>query len=138
MKKLPEWLINLAKKNKCPRCGSDIDINNIMGVGMKESSTKKGKDIMFFEYFCTNCEDVFLFELNFAPTEDILASILGSEGDGDFEGKPVAKSGITDREVGELKKFLKGCKYFEDFLLEIGVPKSDIEKYGKKIDRKEK
>ena len=136
MKKLPAWLRNLARKNSCPRCSTPIDIEHIMGMGVKESHKHKGKDVLFFEYFCTSCEDVFVFELDFAPTDDMLASMLGT--DEDEEELRVAKSGITDKEVNKLKEFLKKSKYFEDFLIEIGVSQSDIDKLGKRINCKGK
>ena len=135
MKKLPEWLKNLAKKYKCPRCGDQIKINKIIGIGIKESHTGKGKDVLFFEYFCEKCDDVYIFEVDFAPTDELLASMS----DYDVENEDsIIKSGIKDREVTELKKFLKSCKCYEDFLIEVGVSKSDIEKYGKYVNKKGK
>ena len=136
MKKLPEWLMNLAKKYTCPRCKTPINTAKIVRLGVKESYRDKGKDVLFFEYLCIDCDDVYVFELDFAPPEDLLMDMMEQGEECSFDHQENQKSGITDKEVNDLKKFMKKCKYWEDLLIEVGISKSDIKKYSKKTGNK--
>ena len=147
MKQVPEWLINLAKSYQCPRCNVPIDTNKIMSLGVKESHKYKGREVAFFEYFCENCQDSCIFELDFTNSGNAIPKMLKflteNEGDSSEEmekiidecygvknSKNSQKSGITDSEVKGIKSFLSSCKYWEDFLEEIGLSTEQIKKYS--------
>lgn len=148
MKKVPEWLVSLAKGYKCPKCNLPININRIMSLGVKESHQYKGREVVFFEYFCDNCQDSCIFELDFTDSDDFIPKMVDSlfdqQGGEDIDDivdeyysqSKVKRSGITDDEIKNIKKFLSSCKHWEDFLKEIGLTIEQIEKYSV-IDKKE-
>lgn len=164
MKEVPEWLVNLAKGYQCPKCNSPINIDKIISLGVKESHKYKDREVIFFEYFCEDCKDLCIFELDFSDSSGIIPKMLDSlsEDIGDIEdidndevGEEIeealnefygnssnkkkskdVKSGISDSEFKNIKSFLSDCKYWEDFLGEIGLSPELIDKYSK-VDNKE-
>jgi hypothetical protein len=155
MKKIPEWLASLAKDYECPKCHLPIDINRIMSLGVKESHKYKGREVVFFEYFCDSCQDSCIFELDFTDSDGFIPKMIDSlfeqQSDENIEEivdeyygqnkekmkeKREKRSGITDSEIKNMKKFLSNCKHWEDFLGEIGLTTEQIEKYSV-VDKKE-
>jgi len=142
-------LIKLAKKYECPRCHTPIDIDKIVGVGVKESYKIKGKDVIFFEYLCKNCDDMYVFELDFADMGNFLPKLLGEMKSGENEDVDDIdnlnvnnlvriKSKISNKEIKDVKKFLSSCRDFEDFMAEIGITKEQINEYGQYNKEKDK
>jgi len=156
MKKVPEWLASLAKDYECPKCNLPINIDRIISLGVKESHKYKKREVVFFEYFCDNCQDACIFELDFTDSEDFIPKMVDSlfekqddeqideqidEMVDEYYGRNKEKmkekrSGITDIEIKNMKKFLSNCKNWEAFLKEIGLTTEQIEKYSV-VDKKE-
>lgn len=149
MKDLPDWLAKLAKKYECPRCHLPIDIEKIVGLGVKQSYKDKNREVIFFEYLCDKCDDMYVFEIDFADMKDFLPKLLDevvSEDSiddikemldrGNFNRKTVSK--ISDREIKYMKKFLSSSKNFEEFMIEIGLTQDQINEYGQYNKEKDK
>jgi len=137
---LPKWLQRVLDESVCPACQAKADKTGVFALGVKEeihSKTKKTFLSLFFLYTCNKCKKASTFsglptsfddfienmlEVANSPTPSTVDNQSGEIFEDDNE------QGISDKEVQELKKSLKASKYFEDFLTDIGIDKSDLDK----------
>jgi hypothetical protein len=158
MQEIPEWIIKVigSEAMSCRSCNSNFTINNLISIGIQESSTPPHRDYLCIGFFCMKCKEMIIFELREMTLIDFAFEIIDqetsneihkSEDDkksslGQFINKKeskIKKSKITVKEIAEAKKFLElKCNTHEDFLIAMGMTPNEIKEYNYKRSGKEK
>lgn len=81
MNNIPQWIIELMKKEefKCPHCGEKFNSEHIMSLGVRHSIRETEKEVLFIEYFCSECKkqtDLEFTEMTLSDlAHDVMADI---------------------------------------------------------------
>ena len=155
MEDIPAWIIKVVEMEKleCRACKREFSIDDLMSIGIQESSKPPHKDTLCIGLFCSKCKELIIFELKEMNLINFAFDILEQErGDNIKRNRPKRKSSlfskdkdvenyrkknpikskITLKEVRESKKFLKNCKTHEEFMLALGMSLEEIKKYSYK------
>lgn len=158
MQEIPNWIIKVieVEKLKCRDCNKKFSSDNLMTIGVQESSRSPHKDYLCIGLYCTKCEELMVFELKEMSLIGFAFEILDQETSDKIkkksrddvptytrpENKKVAKrkrkkSSITRKEVLEARAFLEPEDLpYEEFLIALGMQPSEIKKYNyKKIEK---
>jgi hypothetical protein len=160
MKDIPEWIIRMVEADNlyCNKCRKTLRVENIISMGIHESSVEPHDDKLCVGVSCPECKDVTIFELKDMSLIEFAFEILdkGTKPDKpkkkvkdkgtdilkELSGRKPArkrivnkKSKITKKEVNEVRRFLDGAKTHEDVLVAMGMSPDQISKYNYKKDR---
>lgn len=149
MQQIPSWIMKIIKDEKltCNRCKGRFKVDNLMSIGIQESSREPHNDTLCIGMFCPGCKDLTIFELKEMALIEFAFEIMEQETDDKIKKRskksspailkkpsltptPVdQKSRITLRDVQETAKFLETHNH-EDCLSAMGFSKKEIEKYS--------
>ncbi len=154
---LPLWLTVALPELSCPHCNNVMRKENVLSVGVRQSTRRKTITVMFFEYECYSCDNRSVVELDKMTLDDFAKCIeRGSPLENGSDGaklelrrihsevssntnkkrprksRRTKKSKITKKEIKEVVKWVETCKTHHDFLLGIGLTEETIEKYSQK------
>ena len=158
MQEVPNWIFKVIEmeKLKCRECKSLFTSKNLMSISIQESSQPPHKDFLCIGLFCRDCRELMIFELKEMSLVDFAFDIVDQETSNkikkkDDEEVPAIlnnskkkigkkrrkRSRITNKEVNEIKKFLKPKDLTHDeFLIAMGMSPDEIEKYNFKAGGK--
>jgi len=148
--KLPKWMHDNFEKGECPVCKSALSEKGVQSHGIRDEKSKSSKHKMnythFYDYKCEKCKQRLVFSFS-TSLKDFIQDMqelesaemppqLSKEVDDSEELDDNAdfipkKSGISDEEVLELKKVLKGSYGLKEFFAKIGIPLTEVS--GKEI-----
>jgi len=159
MQEIPNWIIKVIKTEKliCRTCKEEFEVENLVSIGIQESSEPPHKDKLCIGMFCSRCKEIVIFELRETTLVNFAFEILDQETDNkikkiskkvidskfslpkDKKRKRSKRSKITLKEIEEIRKFLKpkDLKH-EEFLIALGMSPSEIKKYNYKRTKPEK
>lgn len=140
---LPRWAMSVLIDRCCPYCGATRNPAYVTGVGVRDISNEfsktvqKGNIALAFEYNCNFCNTTYQVTVDPKDTqvsaEDILNDILMAVEI--YLGRKVktttpkmSKTGITNKEIRDLKRILSESKTWNDFLNNIGISNDFIDK----------
>lgn len=133
MLEFPTWFDKMIPNICCPNCKSNIEKKYIAATGIRKS--KKSKDTSFFiQYDCFECAYISIIEISKTSMKEYISDMYSML----FNNKKCNKSKITQEEFDNMKKFLGSCQSHEEFMIEIGVSKEEIESKAKKKEKKDK
>ena len=159
MQDVPKWIIKVIEQESlvCRKCKMEFGTNNLISIGVHESSKPPHLDTLCIGMLCTKCNELIIFELkemslvDFAfemldqetankidkkTKKDVVRDIIDDLEEGQIKRrkrKKVKKSNITDDEVNEIRLFLKQKDLsHEDFLMALGMLPEEIDKYNYK------
>jgi len=152
MNEVPKWVIKLISSEKltCNECELLFKTEQLMSIGVQESTQGKHNDVMCIGMFCPKCKELTIFELKdmslveFAfeildqnsmvdsMTDDIVSENKKSSLDpGPKNNNKIKrkKSKITAKEIDDIRKYLKPKNLLhEDFLIAMGMSVEEVEK----------
>ena len=156
MQEIPNWIIKVIEMEKlqCKTCDIRFNGDNLMAISIQESSRSPHKDYLCIGLYCGKCKELMLFELKEMSLVEFAFEILDQETSDkikknskndtsafknssktDSKKKIVRKkrnkkSSITQKEVLEVRKFLKPKDLLhEEFLIALGMLPEEIRKY---------
>ena len=153
MEEIPIWIIEVIEREGllCRICNKKFNTNNLMSIGIQESSRPPHKDWLFIGLFCNKCKELIIFEVKEMSLLNFAFEILDQETSNKIKKKDqkedieeyvsselkvpkkkiIKKSKITLAEIEDIKKFLKpkDLKH-EDFLIAMGMSTEEIHKYN--------
>jgi len=124
---LPVWAIQFLNEQNCPHCKSKTSEEGVVGIGVRQKDFSKkepeiGDFLLTFEYLCSGCSGNSVWIAS-PPTDnmsmtDILReiSLINKE-----LNNKVSDSKISNKEVEELKSFLRKNNNYDDFLRYLGI-----------------
>ena len=155
MKEIPEWIIKVVESEdlKCRQCKKLFNIDDLMSIGIQDSSNPPHDDTLCIGMFCSDCKELIIFELKEMTLIDFAFELLDQETSNNKIKKKIRKedndfilnkrsrsyknrkkkSKITLKEIRDIKKFLapKDLKH-EDLLIAMGMLPEEIIKYNYK------
>ena len=156
MQEIPEWIIKVIEVEKliCRSCKKEFTVENLISIGIQESSKVPNGDVLCIGLFCPNCKELIIFEVKEMTLIDFAFYILDQETSNKIRKKPkktekelpiilrspkknshksIKKSKITLKEIEDIRKFLrpKDLKH-EEFLIAMGMLPEEIKKYNYK------
>lgn len=159
MKDIPEWIGEFIKTGPlcCNRCKDTFDIENLISIGIQESSVKPHDNKLCIGMYCLVCKEITIFELKEMSLVEFACEILKQEKEFDNCKKSNRKalmgdvlreisrprrrkrprSKITKKEANEDIRFLKNVKTHEEFLVAMGLSPEQIEQYNYKKSEEE-
>ena len=160
MKEIPRWIIKVVEMEKlvCRACSREFGEEDLMSIGIQESSKPPHEDTLCIGMFCPKCKELIIFELKEMGLVDFAFEILDQETNnkiqkrkaspsrilkkiGVDEGvkrKKARSSKITLKEQKDSVKFLQKIKTHEEFLLAMGMLPDEIKKYNYKKPKPER
>ena len=159
MKEIPKWIIKVIEKEDlvCGKCKIQFTIENLMSIGIHESTRSPHLDTLCIGMMCSECNELIIFEIKEMSLIDFAFEMLDKETSNKVEKKTkkdtvrdiiddlekgqikrrkkkrVKKSNITLEEVKEVRKFLETKDLsHEDFLMALGMLPEEIDKYNYK------
>ena len=149
---LPQWLEDKIREvgMECPNCGKNIELDSIVGIGVKEydeSKDKKNKDripYLVMEHTCGYCHKTYGFDITVCDVKEFVFDMIEKYGlvsndqDSEFieekqepKVKKSEKSGISQKEVDNFTNMMKDCKNWTDVMEKVGISSEDTERYTK-------
>lgn len=124
---LPEWAIQFLNEQNCPHCKSKTYEEGVVGIGVRQKDfskkePEKGDFLLTFEYLCSGCSGNSVWiaspPVDNAGITDILKeiSLINKE----LNNKE-SDSKISNKEVEEMKSFLRENIDYDDFLRYLGI-----------------
>ena len=159
MEEIPAWIIKVVEIEElgCRTCGKRFTVDNLMSIGIQESSKPPHKDTLCIGLFCSKCKELIIFELKEMSLLHFAFDILEQETDNPIrkknsgkrhfpvsnkkerpKRKKVRRSKITLKELKESVKFLKEVETHEEFMLAMGMSLEELRKYDYKRTKPEK
>lgn len=158
MQEIPKWIIEVIDEEKltCRQCKGDFKSNNLMSIGIQESSKSPHNDYLSIGLFCRECKELMIFELKPMTLIDFSFEILEQETSNRIKKKSKEdtpamvsdrgkkkikrlmsqKSRITSKEVDDVRKFLKPKDLsYDDILSAMGMLPEDIKRYNSKEEK---
>jgi len=161
MKEIPKWIIKVIEREKlnCRHCKKNFNVDNLMSIGIQESSRSPYGDYLCIGMFCTVCKELLIFELKEMTLIDFAFEILDQETSNKIKKnikkdeqsqseqseqsdqlikkkarrKSTDKSNITSKEITEVRNFLKDKNLLhEEFLIALGMSPEEIKTYNYK------
>ena len=148
MQQIPSWIIEVVEKENltCNRCKGKFKAENLMSIGIQESSRQPHTDTLCIGMYCPKCKDLTIFELREMSLIEFAFDIMDKDTDGDNNKKNSKKSRpailskpsgpfkrtrskITTKDVQESVKFLQSHNH-EEFLAALGMSPAEISKYS--------
>lgn len=141
---LPAWAKPYIQNRTCPYCQCEQKPEWVCGIGIREierlgeSSLAKGNIGLSYEYMCPSCNRQSTTVINpgdpnvsaFDLVKEIL-KLVSEDGSNKMTFLPnISQSKISDQEIEDLKNSMQKMSHY-DFMLYIGVPEEQIEKYSK-------
>lgn len=132
---LPDWAKPFLNNRDCPHCSHPTSERGVIGSGIRqrdlnELNPDERSFIMTFEYLCENCgkKSIWLAEPgnNANGLKSIFLAISDAFDNRIIEADKVVPSKISNKEIMELRKFLRSENDFEDFLRFIGMNPDDF------------
>lgn len=124
---LPDWAIRFLNEQNCPHCKSKTHERGVVGIGVRQKDfskqePKSGDFLLTFEYECPGCEGNSIW-IAPPPTDDagigdILKEVSSINKELNNKG---SNSKISNKEVEELKSFLRKNTNYDDFLRYLGI-----------------
>jgi len=159
MQEIPKWIIKVIDTEdlKCRNCKQRFHSENLMSIGIQESSKPPYNDYLCIGLYCKDCKELIIFELKEKKLIDFAFEILDQETTNKIEKsfkkeksefsdenqiEPICKkkrskgsknSKITLKEISDARKFLKpkDLKH-EEFLIALGMLPEEVERYNYK------
>ncbi len=158
MQEIPNWIIKVIdhEKIKCKLCAKQFVADNLMSVGIQESSSPPHNDYLCIGLYCGECNELMIFELKEISLVEFAFEVLDQETshkikkrskddtsaytqskkkpeEKKIRKRKIKKSSITEKEVTEVRKFLKNKDLsHEEFLIALGMLPEEIKKYNYK------
>ena len=152
MQHIPSWIIKVVKDEKltCSRCKKLFKVDDLMSIGIQESSRSPYNDTLCIGMFCPTCKDLTIFELKEMSLIEFAFEVVEQETDNKIgkrsqrtsssmlrQSSSVSKkkkglkqkSKITSKEIRDCVKFLRDHNH-EDFLISLGMSMEEIKKYS--------
>ena len=62
MQEVPNWIIKVVETEelKCKACGKQFDCDNLISMGIQESSRSPHKDYLCIGLYCEKCKELML------------------------------------------------------------------------------
>ncbi|MHA1469582.1 MAG: hypothetical protein ACTSSP_03350 [Candidatus Asgardarchaeia archaeon] len=156
MKEIPNWILNILKEEEltCSKCDKIFEVDNLISIGIQESSQAPHHDTLCIGIFCHRCKELTIFELKEMSLLEFAFEILGRETENDKAHMPKVRkkkrrsipsslrnsqgsgpqrrkrSKITLKEMNKDVSFLKSLNTHEEFLLALGMSLEEIDKYN--------
>ena len=148
MKEVPKWVSDIIETTNllCAKCQNPFNVNNLISIGIQESSLVPHDDVLCFGMSCKKCNEIIIFEIKEMNLIEFAFGVIEKETDPkentlrapDRKKSFVArKSKITQKEVNDHVKFLNNIKTHEDLLVAMGISPEDINKYNYKRKKPE-
>jgi hypothetical protein len=159
MKEVPRWIIGVIEEEKlaCRLCGKEFGEEDLLSLGIQESSKPPHDDALCVGMFCPTCKELIIFEIKQQMgLVEFAFEILDQETTNKVKKKKMSPrktlkkgesskrkrrptSKITKKEIDEIKEFLKPEDLLhEEMLIAMGMLPSEIKKYSYKKPRPEK
>lgn len=156
MKDVPEWITRIIETEDlyCNKCKDLFKRNNLISVGIQQSSMEPHDDKLCVGMFCSVCREITIFELkdmslvefafeileketeprdNRKPSSKMMEQNIFSDIRGRKKRKSVSnKSKITKKDLNEAVRFLRNIKTHEEFLVAMGMSPEQISQYSYK------
>ncbi len=151
MQEVPDWIFRVIEVEDlmCRNCKKRFTADNLMSIGIQESSNSPHLDTLCIGMFCTKCKELIIFELKEMSLTGFAFEILdhGKKRNGKenqfAKAEPrerkkkkspkIRKSKITKKEIDEIRSFLKPLDLpHEEFLIALGMLPEEIAKYNYK------
>ena len=151
MQDIPKWIIKVIEREQldCRLCKTMFNIDDLMSIGIQESSRKPHNDYLSIGLYCRKCKELMIFELKEMTLLDFAFEILDQETtnkiqknnkkddkvilDNKSKKRKFKKSKITKKEVDDVRNFLKDDNLLhEEFLIALGLLPEEIKKYNYK------
>jgi len=159
MRDVPEWITRIIKTEDlyCNKCKDLFNLDNLISVGIQQSSMEPHDDKLCVGMFCAACREITIFELKDMSLVEFAFEILEKETEprddkkssnkimkqsSNIEGgkrrRLVSnKSKITKKDLNEAVRFLKNIKTHEEFLVAMGMSPEQINQYSYKKFKEE-
>ena len=158
MEEVPTWIIKVIEVEQlgCRGCNRRFLVDDLVSIGIQESSKVSHKDILYIGLFCAKCKELIIFELKEMSLLQFAFEILEQETDDRVKKidkryppsrkdgvirrkrKKVNKSKITLKELKENVKFLQKIETHEEFMLAMGMSLEELRQYDFKRKKPEK
>ena len=152
---LPSWLKINVPELCCPHCDQQMQVEGVISIGVRQSARDQGKNVLFFEYECIDCQNRAVVELNpmnlkqfcdcmfdnthvkQMPKKSSKSTVVNTVNKPSSPDKKNYRSKITQDEVKKALKWVEECNNHDDFLLGIGLSQYEIDIYKSERDKKQ-
>ena len=147
---LPQWLENKVTEIECPNCGRNIQLETIVGIGIKEHKEgSKKQSYLFIEHTCGYCSKTYGFDLTTYDVKEFVFDMIEKYGlisdevddsemmnvNIDDKAEKDEENGISQAEVDTFKRTMKDCDTWIDVMECAGINSEDLERYTKNSEK---